>query len=301
MSAATALLADPELQSAEWDLSDLVDGEGEGAVERQLSRALELAEEFATKYAAGLAELDSSQLADAMRQLETMHDLAGRAGSYAALRFATDTADPERGALLQMVQERETEIETKLLFFELEWAALDDEHVERLLSSDELAFCAHYLRSIRRYRPHLLSEPEEKILAEKAISSQAAWGRLFGELTSALTVPLDGEEVKLEVALSRLQAPDREVRRTAAEAVSHALEPGIRTRVVHLQHACARQGRRGPSAPLSPLAREPQSGQRSLRRVGDGAHRSGASPLRHTAALVRAEGQAPRSAAPRRL
>jgi oligoendopeptidase F len=230
MSATTALLADPELQSAEWDLSDLVDGGGEEGVERQLARATELAERFAGAYAGRVAELDSSELVVALRQLEEIHELDGRAGSYAALRFATDTADPERGALLQEVQERETEIETKLLFFELEWAAVDDERAGELLKDEELAFAAHYLRSARRYRPHLLSEPEEKILAEKAISSQAAWGRLFGELTSALTVPLDGEEVKLEVALSRLQSPEREVRRVAAEAVSGALEPGIRTR-----------------------------------------------------------------------
>ena len=34
-----------------------------------------------------------------------------------------DTADPARGALLQKVQEKGTAIETKLLFFGLEWAA----------------------------------------------------------------------------------------------------------------------------------------------------------------------------------
>jgi oligoendopeptidase F len=226
----SALLEDPELLNTEWDLEELAEGHGVDGVERQLDRANELATEFAATYAGHLAELDSSQLAAAMHQLDAIHELAGRAASYAALRFATDTADPERGALLQRVQELGTQIETKLLFFELEWAALDDEHAERLLGADELAFTAHYLRSARRYRPHLLSEPEEKILAEKAISSQAAWGRLFGELTAALTVPLDGEEIKLEVALSRLQSPEREVRRAAAEAVSAALEPGIRTR-----------------------------------------------------------------------
>jgi oligoendopeptidase F len=226
----TALLADPELLSTEWDLDELAEGEGEQGVERQLDRSTKLAEEFAARYAGHLAELESEQLAVAMHQLEEIHELIGRAGSYAALRFSTDTADPERGALLQHVQERGTEIETKLLFFELEWAALDDEQVERLLSDDELAFASHYLRSARRYRPHLLTEPEEKIMAEKAISSQAAWGRLFGELTSALTVPLDGEEIKLELALSRLMSPEREVRRAAAEAVSAVLEPGLRTR-----------------------------------------------------------------------
>ncbi|MDQ6777094.1 MAG: M3 family oligoendopeptidase [Actinomycetota bacterium] len=230
MSATTELLADPELQSTEWDLSALAEGGGEEGVRRQLDRATELADEFAATNAGHVGELDGTGLAAAMRELEEINELAGRAASYAALMFSTDTADPQRGALLQHVQERGTEIDTKLLFFELEWAAVADERADELLSSDELAFAAHHLRSARRYRPHLLSEPEEKILAEKAISSQAAWGRLFGELTSTLTVPLDGEEVKLEVALSRLMSPEREVRRVTAEAVSAALELGIRTR-----------------------------------------------------------------------
>src|SRR5205807_2405297 len=69
-----------------------------------------------------------------------------------------------------------------------------------------------------------------KILAEKSISSQAAWGRLFGELVSGLRVGLDGEQVPLDVALSRLQDPQREKRRAAAEAVSATLEPDLRTR-----------------------------------------------------------------------
>ena len=93
-----------------------------------------------------------------------------------------------------------------------------------------LDFCRHYLRSARRYRPHLLSEPEEKILAEKSISSNAAWSRLFGELVSALRVELGDDEATLDVALARLQDSSRDVRRSAAEAVSAALEPGLRTR-----------------------------------------------------------------------
>jgi oligoendopeptidase F len=230
MTTTSDLLADPELQRAEWDLGDLVDGQGEEGVERQLTEAIELAEKIAAAYSGRVAELDSTELARAMREFEAIHELVGRAASFASLRFSTDTADPTRGALLQRVQERGTQIETKLLFFELEWAAVEDERADELLESDELAFAAHHLRSVRRYRPHLLSEPEEKILAEKAISSEAAWGRLFGELTAALNVQLDGQEIKLEVALSRLQSPEREVRRAAAEAVSGALEPGIRTR-----------------------------------------------------------------------
>ena len=230
MSAVTENLADPELLATEWDLSPLIGGEDESAVERMLEQATERASEFAGKYAGKLAELDAHALASAMHELEEINDLVGRAASYASLQFATDTADPARGALLQHMQERATEIETKILFFELEWAALEDQRADELLASPELEFCRHHLRSARRYRPHLLSETEEKLLSEKSISSQSAWGRLFGELVAALRVSLDDEEQSLEVALSLLQSPDRDARRKAAEGVSAALEPGLRTR-----------------------------------------------------------------------
>ncbi len=223
-------LSDPELLDTAWNLEPLVEGEGSAGVERLLEEAAQRADAAAERYAGKVAQLDASELETAMRELETINELVGRAASYASLQFATDTADPERGALLQAMQEHATEIETKLLFFELEWAALDDERADELLVADGLDFCRHYLRAARRYRPHLLTEPEEKILAEKSITSQSAWGRLFGELVSALRIQLDSGEVTLDVALSRLLDADRETRRVAAGAVSEALEPGLRTR-----------------------------------------------------------------------
>jgi oligoendopeptidase F len=238
MSATADPLTDPELLETAWDLDPLVDGDGEAGVDRQLDAAIKAASEFSDRYAGKVGDLDTNGLAQAMHELEHIHELIGRAASYAALRFSIDTADPTRGALLQRVQERGTEIETKLLFFDLEWAALDDERANELLAraggtesgEDELEFCRHHLQTVRRYRPHLLSEKEEKLLAEKSISSQSAWARLFGEVVAALRVGLDGEEVPLDVALSRLQLADRDTRKAAAEAVSKTLEPGLRTR-----------------------------------------------------------------------
>jgi oligoendopeptidase F len=254
---------DPELAETAWDLEPLVDGEGEAGVESRLEDALTRAQTFAERYAGKLDGLDSAGLGEAMGELAVIYELVGRAGSYAALRFSTDTAAPANGALLQKVQERETEIATTLLFFELEWAALSEERAEELLAGEGLDFCRHYLRSARRYREHLLSEPEEKILVEKSLTGASAWSRLFEELTSAIEVRLPGagesslsneagesqaertsesqseslsdgpraaEPVALDVALSNLMSGDREVRRTTAEAVSAALEPGLRTR-----------------------------------------------------------------------
>ena len=231
MPTAEALLADPELQASAWNLDPIVDGEGDAGVQRLLDEALERGGAFAERYTGKLAALDGEGLREAMLELAAITELVDRAGSYAMLQFTTDTADPARGALLQQVQERGTALETQLLFFELEWAALSDDQAEALLSGGaDLEFCAHHLRSARRYRPHLLSEPEEKVMAEKSLASSASWARLFGEQVSAIRVNLDGGEAPLDMALSRMLSPDREERRTTAEAVTAALEPGLRTR-----------------------------------------------------------------------
>jgi oligoendopeptidase F len=225
-----------------WDLSELTDLEAAGvgeaapsdeeAVITLLDEAERLAESFATDLEGRVAGLDGPGLVDAMRRLERISDLAGRALNFAHLRFAADTADPAIGALLQRGSERATLIEKRLVFFELEWVAIDDDRADELLATDGLEFCRHHMRIQRRYRPHLLSAPEEQIVTEMSLTGRSAWNRLFDELTSAIRVDLPGAEdpVSLDVALSGLFDPDRGRRREVAGAVTAALEPGLRTR-----------------------------------------------------------------------
>jgi oligoendopeptidase F len=218
----------------------LLDGAGEAtlagdeqkAVEFLLDRAAEQADEFASEHRGKVAELDAEGLRAAMERLAQLSELIGRAANYAHLRFAADTADPVNGALVALVTERATAIRTELLFFELEWVALEDERAEELLAIDGAERYAHYLREERRYKPHVLTDPEERILTELSVTGRSAWDRLFDELTSAIRVDLDGEDepASLDVALARLHDPDRETRKSAAEAVTEALQPGLRTR-----------------------------------------------------------------------
>ena len=225
-------IADDALQAASWDLEPLVGGLGAEGVEEMLADARERAEAFAQRHRGAVADLGAEGLAEAMHELAAIHDLAGRAGSYAVLRFSLDTADPERGALMQKAREQGAAIETALLFFELEWNLVPDERADELLAAADLEFCAHHLRTVRRYRPHQLSEPEERILTETSVNGPGAFARLFTEQTSALEIDLPGEPApaSLEQALSRLQDPDRERRAEAARAVTEALRPNLRTR-----------------------------------------------------------------------
>ena len=224
--------ADLAATDVAWDLEPLLDGRAD--VEALLAEAEAIAAELAEARGT-IATMDAPALAAFHHRLADLQDRIGRAGSYAGLRFSVDTAEPANGALLAKVEERGTAIATQLIFIELEWAEASDDHVETVLADPALDFVRHHLRSARRYRRHLLSEPEERILTEKSVTGASAWGRLFDELTSAITVELPDESGErqtgpLELGLARLQHPDREVRRAAAEAVTAGLAPGLRTR-----------------------------------------------------------------------
>jgi oligoendopeptidase F len=216
-----------------WDLSDLYGGADDAAIDAALEGARGEARAFADRYRGRVASLDATELATAIDALEALQERPTAAGTYAGLLFAEDTANPGHGALLQRVQERASEIRNTLVFFELEWVAVEDERARTLLSDALLARRRHLLESMRRYRPHLLSEPEERILEETANTGERAFSRLFDEIlgSARFQLELDGKSTELgeEEVLSLLYEADREKRRNAARALSAGLRQHSRT------------------------------------------------------------------------
>jgi len=222
-----------ELTGAEdvaWNLSDLYESGDDPRLEADVQEAEQASAAFRERYHGKVAELDAAALAEAIEERERIESVFTRAIYYAHLWFATDMADAPRGALVARLTETGAALDTQLLFFGLELADLDDEAAEKLLADGALERWSHWLRSVRKFRPYLLSEPEEKIVTEKSVSGVSAWGRLYEELLGALRVELDGTDVSLEEAMAKLYSADRDERRRASEAVTEALEPGLRTR-----------------------------------------------------------------------
>ncbi|MGH3071987.1 MAG: M3 family oligoendopeptidase, partial [Gaiellaceae bacterium] len=218
-------------ERVEWDLSDLYDGPDDPRIDGELEEAQAAATAFRERYRGKLGELTAAELNDAVAEIERIESASTRVETFARLRQAADSSDQARGALVQKVRERNTQIETELLFFDLEWSAVDDDVAEKLLADPALERYAQVLRSQRRYKPHQLTEPEEKISAEKSLTGASAWGRFFNELLSDLRVSYDDQELSLDEALSRLsRETSQEERRRVAEAVTETLRPGVRTR-----------------------------------------------------------------------
>ena len=227
----TTETADLTASDVAWDIDSILPaGETPASLFEQ---ADSLADEL-TALRGRVGELDAGELADAMHTMADLQDLMSRAVYHAMLAFSTATDDPARGAAMAAAQERSTAIGTKLIFFDLEWAAADDDHAATVLADPRLDFCRHHLDNLRLSRPYLLSEAEETILAEKSQTGFAAWTRLFDELTSAITVDLPdelgGSGMPLMQGLAMMQHPDRNVRQQLASAVTAGLEPGLRTR-----------------------------------------------------------------------
>ena len=222
-----------ELTGAEevaWDLSDLYDGGDDPRIEQDVEQTEAAAAAFRERYYGKIAKLSAGELRDAIEERERIESMFTRAIYYAHLWFSTDMSDSQRGALVAKLTEKGAALDTQLLFFGLELAALEDEEADALVGSDELERWRHWLRSVRKFRPYVLTEPEEKILTEKSVSGFSAWDRLYDELLGAIRVDLDGTEIGFEEAMSKLYSADRDERRRSAEAVTVSLAPGLRTR-----------------------------------------------------------------------
>jgi oligoendopeptidase F len=212
-----------------WDLSDLYTSTDDPAINYDLDQADADADQLATGYRGRIAELDAAQVQQMLTTYEQINERSRKVDAYAYLNWTADTGDPARGALLQKSIERGSRLGQKLVFLELELAAAPDNAAQAWLADPALTRYRHWIEMVRRFRPHLLTEPEEKILAEKAVTGRSAWDRFFDEVHSAARYEFDGQELSRDQILTKLYSPDRAVRQRAAASVTAGLEKLRRT------------------------------------------------------------------------
>jgi oligoendopeptidase F len=215
-----------------WDLSVFYQGMDDPQIDTDLARLNTLTDEFAAKYRGKVAELTSAQWVEAYQALAAIYALFGKASTFAGLNFSTATNDPQVGAFMQKIREYGSQLQQKVVFFELEWNALDDDAAAKLLADPALGAYRYLLEAERRYKPYQLSEPEEKILIEKSVTGGSAWVRFFTQLTSAMQYDFEGEKLNQARILAKLQEPDRTVRQKAA----NILTAGLREKSMELTY-----------------------------------------------------------------
>ena len=216
-------------ENVQWDLSDLYNSLDDPALENDKKRIVEQAEKFASTYKGNVANLDEESMRQALEEYEELIEMAGKIGSYAHLIWSTNTNKAEFGKLKQEASELTSEVHQMLVFFDVEWLAVDDDEARKLIESDELQGYKHYLETSRRYKDHVLSEKEEQVLSAKKVTGRSAWNRYFDETMGAARFELDGEELTQQEVLSKLHEPDRDLRKRAHASLTETFDDHSRT------------------------------------------------------------------------
>jgi oligoendopeptidase F len=211
-----------------WDLADLYPGPESPELRADLERAEQAAKQFSAAHAGRVAQLPGKALAAAIAEYERIEEVLGRVMSYAQLRFSGDSTDPAIGRFSQSMNERVTAISSDLIFFTLEINRLEDAALEQKLADPALAHWGPWLRDLRVFRPHQLSDELEKLLHEKEVTGRAAWSRLFDETVAGMRVRIGEEDLTVSAALNKLSDRDRSVREAAGKAVGTAFGNNIK-------------------------------------------------------------------------
>ncbi len=208
-----------------WKLEDLYTGTSDPRMQEDMNWCQEEAEQIRKNFSGKLSELEPEELLELVRRMEKLSETMGKLGAFAYLNFSTRVNDPEAGAFLQKIREFSTRIQKEIVFFELEWAGLPEDAAERFLKSPALGHYKHYLEAARRYRPHLLSETEERLLIEISPAGRPSWISLFDKV---LAHQRYGEKRRTqEEVLTDLYSPDRDTRKAAARELTEGLKREI--------------------------------------------------------------------------
>ncbi len=207
-----------------WDLSVFYESLDDPQLKADIEKLTMMVDEFQARWRGKVAQMNAADFVSAYEAMEAIYDLRGRLGSFAFLNFSTDTGNTDFQAAVARIEELESALSQKMVFFDLEWNALDDERANAILDDPAVAQYRYYLEAERRYRPYNLSEAEEQIIIEKGVTGSGAWARFFTQLTSAFRFDWLGDEVNMTFVLNKMRDADRDVREMAWRKLTDKLQ-----------------------------------------------------------------------------
>lgn len=180
-----------------WSLADLFPGLESPEMKQAFSDLETQVETFTNQRTLLRQEISTQEFIDLIRNLESITILGNHLNAFAALKFAENTMDQAVQAFLGRVDQFLTELQNRILFFEIWWKDLDDENVQRLMAS--AGDYRYWLEKMRLFKPHTLSEVEEKIINIKNVTGANAMTILYDSITNryAFKLRVDGTEREL--------------------------------------------------------------------------------------------------------
>jgi oligoendopeptidase F len=214
------------MSEMKWDLSVLVESTDPERVREKLAAMIADHVKFAETYRGKVGGLDAEDLAGMLRAKDDLFLRYEGAMTYCSLIFTADQSDPVANSLNHASSRAATEADQVTAFLSVELGHLLASRPD-LVEHPTLRDHRHYLERYLRVAPHLLSEPEEKVISAKDQTGVSAWSRLQSKWLSTRQFRLfvGGEEKVLSMGeiIPFIYDQDRATRRAAYTAMGTTL------------------------------------------------------------------------------
>jgi len=202
-----------------WSLDDLFPG----IDSPELETAFDKIEEQVTTFEGvrgtlrGRADMPSDEFMQVVKASEQTFRIATQLDAFAGLSFAADTQDQAAQSLQTRIQQFLAETNNRTLFFSLWWKSLNEVDAARLMNA--AGDYRYHLEEMRNFKPHTLSEPEEKVVNLKDVTGSSALVNLYDSITNRYVFKLkvDGKMRGLTRAqlMNFAYSPDPKMRAAA--------------------------------------------------------------------------------------
>jgi len=220
--AAAQNAAQDSAKGVRWDLSSLYAGADDPKLDADFAEAKRLCAEFAARWKGRIASASASEAAEMLEQYEASTLVQWRIGSWTSLAYAIDSQNPVILAIQARAKELFSDLESQTSFLSVEISSLHDEQVSAWWTDPRAARLRRWVDEVRKYRKHILSEPEERLASRKDLTGRSAAAQLFDDLTNSLTFPFDdGSGLRDRTGAEMLafsRHPDPALRKSAHEA-----------------------------------------------------------------------------------
>lgn len=188
---------DMRYQQTRWSLADLFPAPESSQLESAFQQLDDKVAEFENYRERLHEDISTGEFLTILKSLEEIQDLGARLYAYAGLLFSEDTQNQTAQTLTARVEQFVADLTNRTLFFNLWWKDLPDETASTLMAaSGDLEY---WLEAMRHFKPHTLSEPEEKIVNIKNVTGVNALQMLYSSITNRYTfrMIINGEEKDL--------------------------------------------------------------------------------------------------------
>lgn len=184
-------------QQSRWSLAELFSAPDSPDLQAAFTNLDQVVSKFETHRPQLTPDITADAFMTILHKLEEIQDLGSRLYGFAGLLFTEDTQNQTAQTLNARVEQFVAELTNRTLFFTLWWRELDDANAARLMAA--AGGLQYWLEALRSFKPHTLSEPEEKIINIKNVTGVAALNTLYSSITNRYTFKLNvnGEEKEL--------------------------------------------------------------------------------------------------------